>query len=195
MLKYILMVFMKRRVIINGKVHEVGYRPFLLGLAESLEIKRFFADNLLINGKQAVEILVDDREEKVKAFIKLVKERKPKLAEIEGIKIEEYKGEVMKKESYYRYLTAMELTKIANYGGGMLKKQDKMLEKQDRMLEKQDKMLKKQSETIKEIRITRREVKEEIRALRTDLKSYLDERLFKIEKEIAEIKAKIGLSP
>ncbi|RLI79110.1 acylphosphatase, partial [Archaeoglobales archaeon] len=27
---------MKRKIIIRGKVHNVGYRPFLLGLAETL---------------------------------------------------------------------------------------------------------------------------------------------------------------
>jgi len=36
----------KKKIIIRGKkVHDVGYRPFLLGIAESMEIDRFFADN------------------------------------------------------------------------------------------------------------------------------------------------------
>ncbi len=192
---------MKRRILIIGKVHEVGYRAFLLGLAESFEVKNFFAENLTINGKQAVEVLVEDEEIKVKDFIDSLKKRKPDAAEVEEIKVEDYQGKVMKKESYYRYLTAMQLTKIATYGGEMIKRQDEMLEKQDQMLKKQDQMLKKQDQmlkkqdqTIKEIRVTREEIKGEISALRQDLKTYLDKRIVKIEKEIAKIKARIGMS-
>ncbi|HID27065.1 MAG TPA: hypothetical protein EYP22_04445 [Methanosarcinales archaeon] len=57
--------------------------------------------------------------------------------------------------------------------------------KQDtsKMLEKQDKMLEKQDETL-----------DEIKALRGDLKSYLEMRFEKIEREIAIIKKKIGIS-
>ncbi len=187
---------MKKRILIIGKVHNVGYRPLLLGLAESLEIKRFFADNIKINGKQAVEILIDDEKEKITAFIELIKKNKPEKAEIEEIRSNTHKRKVMKTESYYRYLTAMQLAKIVEYGGKMLEKQDqmlekqdKMLEKQDQMLEKQDKMLEKQDETIKEIRTVRKEIKE----LRQDLKTYMEQRFQKIEKEIEKIKAKIGL--
>ncbi|GBE54600.1 hypothetical protein BMS3Bbin15_00758 [archaeon BMS3Bbin15] len=32
-------------IITGGKVHEVGYRVFLLGVAGSLGLGRFFADN------------------------------------------------------------------------------------------------------------------------------------------------------
>lgn len=44
------------------------------------------------------------------------------------------------------------------------------------------KMLEKQEQTV-----------EEIKALRVDLKSYMDGRFAKIEHEIAEIKAKVGI--
>jgi len=135
---------MKKRILITGKVHDVGYRPFLLGLAESLEIEKFFADNRFINGKQAVEVLVDGDEDKVSSFIKFIKTEIPENADVEKIEIEDYKGSVMKVESYYRYLTAMQLAKIATYGGRMLDKQDTMLEKQDTMLGKMDSMLEKQ---------------------------------------------------
>ena len=176
---------MKLKIIIKGKVHDVGYRPFLLGLAESLEIERFFADNVKIGGKQAVEVLVDDADGKVNAFIDLIKRKKPENAEVEGIDVEGYDGSVMKTESYYRYLTAMQLAKIATYGGRMLEKQDLMLEKQDAglskmdlMIEKQDEMLRKQDETIKVIREegekTRQTVREESEKTRVELGAKID---------------------
>ncbi len=62
-----------------GNVHDVGYR-FLLGLAESLEIERFFAENVYVNSKQAVEILVDCGEDKLSLFIDLVKTKTPENA-------------------------------------------------------------------------------------------------------------------
>ena len=197
---------MKKRILIIGNVHDVGYRPFLLGLAESLEIGRFFADNIFINGKQAVEILIDGSEDRVHTFIELVKRKTPENAVVEKTEIEDYDGNVMKTESYYRYLTAMQLAKIATYGGRMLEKQDLMIEKQDSMLEKQDSMLEKQDtmlskmdlmlekqdETIKAIREESKKTREEIGGkidfLRSDLKDYIESNLKSIRQEISEIK-------
>ncbi|RSN75789.1 acylphosphatase [Candidatus Methanodesulfokora washburnensis] len=136
----------RKRIVITGNVHDVGYRPFLLGIAGFLGIERFYADNIVIDGKQAVEILIDSSEDKISAFIDLIERKKPEAAVVESIQVEDYSGNVMEMESYYRYLTALQLEKIVTYGGQMLKKQDLMLEKQDLMLEKQDEMLKKQGE-------------------------------------------------
>jgi len=196
----------KIRILITGKVHEVGYRAFLLGLAELFGIDRFFAENKYLNGKQAVEVLVEAEKDKIDAFVKEIKAKKPENAEVEEIKVESYDGIVMRTESYYRYFTAMQLTKIATYGGKMLEKQDRMLEmqeemlkkqdemlgKQDKMLEKQDKTLKKQDETIKTIREESEKIRTEIGGkideLRGDLREFIRENLREIREEIAEIK-------
>jgi acylphosphatase len=138
----------RKRIVITGNVHDVGYRPFLLGIAGFLGIERFYADNIVIDGKQAVEILIDSSEDKISAFIDLIERKKPEAAVVESIQVEDYSGNVMEMESYYRYLTALQLEKIVTYGGQMLKKQDLMLEKQDLMLEKQDGMLRKQGEML-----------------------------------------------
>ncbi|MDJ0270114.1 MAG: hypothetical protein NXY59_06170, partial [Aigarchaeota archaeon] len=71
----------------------------------------------------------------------------------------------------------------AAYFEVMFQKQDQLLAKQDQMLSKQDEMLTKQDGTLNEIR-----------GIRQDLRSLLDERLARIERDIAEIKARIGLS-
>ncbi len=197
---------MKKKIIIRGKkVHDVGYRPFLLGIAESLEIERFFADNMFINKKQVVYALIGSSEENVKAFIEIASSKFPDESDVEKVDVEDYEGTVMKVESYYRYLTAMQLSKIGTYGGRMLEKQDNTLQKQDTMIEKQDTMLgkmdtmiEKQSETTEEIRDisgridqNREETVSEIRLLRSDLKSYFDERLIRLELEVAQIKARV----
>jgi hypothetical protein len=75
----------------------------------------------------------------------------------------------------------------------MLEKQDRMLEKQDKMLEKQDKMLEKQDRMLEKQDETREDIVNEIRSLRGDLKISLDDRFARIEADIDQIKAKIGL--
>ena len=185
---------MKRKIIIRGKVHNVGYRPFLLGLAETLGIKRFFADNVKVNGEEAVEILIEAPEEKINSFHELIKRKKPENAKVESIKVEEFEGNIMEAEAYYRFLSAIQLSKIATYGGQMLEKQDKMLEKQDSllnkqdsmlgkmdmMLEKQDKMLEKQDITIKEIK--------NVSSKLDKTNELLDKRFERLEQEVEKIK-------
>ncbi len=82
----------------------------------------------------------------------------------------------------------------------MLGKQDSMLGKQDSMLEKQDLMLGKQDETIGAIRevsekidLGKEDIVAEISSLREDLRSYMENKFAGIEREITEIKVKIGM--
>ena len=82
----------------------------------------------------------------------------------------------------------------------MLEKQDLMLGKQDSMLEKQDLMLGKQDETIGAIRevsekidLGKEDIVAEISSLREDLRSYMENKFAGIEREITEIKVKIGM--
>ena len=85
-------------------------------------------------------------------------------------------------------------------GHAMLEKQDSVLEKQDSMLEKQDSMLEKQDESIGEIRNVsekidrgKEDIVAEISSLREDLRSYMENKFAGIEREITEIKVKIGM--
>jgi acylphosphatase len=191
---------MKVKITITGKVHDVGYRPFLLDLADSLFIQRFDARNVVINGKQAVIVLIDGEENQVNQFIELIKSEKPENAIVEEIKVEEYKGFIRSIDSYRQSLMVNQLNKIVQVGLKMLEKQDLMLQKQDLMLQKQDLMLQKQDKTIEEIRKTREELSEKIDnvcekidTLRMDLKEYFDQRLKRIEDEIEKIKLKLGM--
>ncbi len=129
----------KKKIIITGqKVHDIGYRPFLLGIAESLGIENYFADNIFINRKQAVYALVDSSEENVEAFVEIASSKFPEKSDVEKVDVEDYSGNVMRVESYYRYLTAMQLSKMATYGGKMLEKQDTTIHILERIEDKQD---------------------------------------------------------
>jgi len=65
-----------KRIIIKGKVHDEGYRLFLLTEAESLHIENFDARNVLADGKQQLVVLVgvpEGEEEKVARLIEFAR--------------------------------------------------------------------------------------------------------------------------
>jgi hypothetical protein len=75
----------------------------------------------------------------------------------------------------------------------MLHKQDQMLGKQDQMLDKMDLLLGKQDDVVGKIDEAKSEIITEIRELRFDFKTSFEERLSRIESDVAQVKAKIGL--
>ena len=123
---------MKKRILIIGRVHGVGYRPFLYGIAEFYNLKGFYAENIYVENEEAIEVLIEDDEESINKFIEVIKVKKPEKAEVKDIKILDYEGPVMKIESYYRYLITTLLSTIATYGRNMFDKMDQMLDKQDK---------------------------------------------------------------
>ncbi|MGQ9782086.1 MAG: acylphosphatase [Nitrososphaeria archaeon] len=198
---------MKKRLIIEGdRVQDVGYRLFLFEFAEYHNLKGFYARNV---GKE-VEVLVDGDDANIKKFLIKAMEERPEHAQVKNIRVEDYEGDVMPVESFYRSFSLLQLSKIVNVGVGligkqdmvieredkMLEKQDKMLEKQDKMLEKQDKMLEKQDLMLQkqDLMLEKQDLLiKESKMLREDLKDLMNERFARIEHDIALIKEKIGL--
>ncbi len=128
----------KRRVLINGpKVHNVGYRAFLLDEAEALLIPNFSARNIK-NETEIVEALVGGDEEKVEAFIKFVKNKYPEDAEVADISVEDYDGNIRTIEAYSRSFSTAQLSKIAVTGVSLLKNQKEHIEITKTIVQKQD---------------------------------------------------------
>jgi len=190
----------KVKITVKGRrVQDVGYRLFLLSRAHSL--KGFEASNL---GEELI-VLVEGDENIVDRFVQIVKTEKPPLAEVSEVVVEGYGGEVMDVKEYREQLSLEQLAKIATVGVEMRDDIKEMKVDIKTMLKKQDETLAEiratRSELRDEIRATRSELKEEIRAtrdeiraLREDLKQYMDRRFEKLEKDIALIKQKIGLT-
>jgi acylphosphatase len=178
----------KKKMIISGqKVHDIGYRPYLLGIAESMEIERFFVDNIFSDEKQIVYALINSSEENVYSFIEIASSKFPEKSIVEKVEVEEYKGNVMKIESFYRYLTAMQLSKIANYGGKMLDKQDKLLDKQDKLLDKQDFHIEVTRNGFNDLKDEMKEIKDEIKEVKVgikDMRSDMNEGFASIKEEV-----------
>jgi acylphosphatase len=141
-----------KKIVIKGKVHDVGYRLFLLIEAESLFIEYFDARNVVVEGEQHLNVLVGGQEEKITRFVEFARSNYPPEASVLSVEVGDYLGEVRSIDSFRQSFMVLQMVKLAQAGVGMLEKQDAMLEKQDAMLEKQDRMLVKQDETIKAIR-------------------------------------------
>jgi len=208
----------KVKITIKGRrVQDVGYRLFLLSKAHSL--KGFEASNV---GEELI-VLVEGDENIVNRFIQTVKTEKPPSADVSEVVVEGYGGEVMDVKEYKEQLSLEQLAKIATVGVEMRDDIKEMKGDMKEMKGDIKTMLKKQDETLAEIRATRNELREEIRAtrnelrdeiratrselkeeiratrdeiraLREDLKQYMDRRFEKLEKDIALIKQKIGLT-
>jgi acylphosphatase len=186
----------KAKITIKGRrVQDVGYRLFLLSRAYSL--KGFEAANV---GEDLI-VLIEGDDATVNRFIQIVKSEKPPLADVSEVVVEGYDGEVMGVKEYREQLSLEQLAKIATVGVEMRDDIKEMKGDMKDMKGDVKTMLKKQDETLAEIRATRNELREEIRAtrdeikaLREDLKQYMDRRFEKLEKDIALIKQKIGLT-
>jgi len=161
------------------KVHDVGYRYFLMTLARRARIRYFDADN--ING--AVEVLVEADEAKIEAFKKLVETSRPDRAEVSEITYQDYDAEVWPISEYSQFCTNVQLNKAIPILLNIVDRMDKMNNKQDETIavlsdmdEKMDRMLVRQDETTEAIK---------------DLQP-VGGRISRIEQEIKEIKTKIG---
>ena len=165
------------KITITGKVHDVGYRLFLLEEADYLFIPYFDVRNVRINGKEALVVLVDGDEEQLKEFVEFVKTNKPEKAVVEEIRIEEYRGRVRDIERFRASFNTAQLSKIVQVGLKMLEKQDLMLEKQE--------------ETARAIREESEKTRSEIKEVSSKLdrtNELLERRFEKLEEEIERIK-------
>jgi len=103
---------MKLKIKIAGpKVHDVGYRYFLMSNAIDLGLKGFHARNRMNGEKQEVLALVEGDEEEIADFKELVENRKPELSEVSSIAFEDYVGDVMGVGNYAQVCTALQMNK------------------------------------------------------------------------------------
>ena len=144
----------KKIIIIKGKkVQDVGYRLFLLDLADSESVPYLNAKNkedIDEDSNEIVEVFVGGEEKQINNLVESIQDfenNKPKKAIVKSIEVvdNDYKGSIRTTESFSRWLSNNQLFKIAEAGTIMISKHDIMIYKQDQMIGKQD-------ETIQEIR-------------------------------------------
>ena len=103
---------MKLKVKIAGpKVHDVGYRVFLLKNAMNQALPGLSTYNWEENGQQEVVVLAEGDEARITAFLQAVKKKKPELAEVSKVTFEDYDGEVGRISEVAMFCTFVQLDK------------------------------------------------------------------------------------
>ena len=201
---------MKLKARIKGeKVHDVGYRVFLLDLALELGIERFAAYNRTDGGSEVVSVMAEGEDDQIATFRELIARERPGDAEVSDVAIEEYDGRIASTTDFMHIIQVQQLNKGIPAILRIQTTQEKMLEKQCMMLDKQDQMLDKQETSIsilknidedtsemvaikEEVSTARYEARREREEIISILKSGSQEEKYEeLSREIAEIKASI----
>ena len=165
---------MKLKIQISGpKVHDVGYRYFLMSLAMANRIRMFEAHNTESTEGEVVLIFVDGEEDAVKGFLALVRSKRPARSDVSGIFSDGFEGEVMKIGEYAQFCSTVQLNKAIPL----------LLDIRDDMKEiKVD---------IKEVKVDLKEIKTDIKEIKTDIKEIKID-ITEIKTDLKEIKTDIN---
>jgi acylphosphatase len=203
--KVVLIIALKAKLTIKGeRVQEVGYR--LLLLSKARELDGFEAYNV---GNDLVVYIEGDSESTAR-FLELAKTDAPPAAIVSEIIPEPYEGRIMRVADFRDQFNSEQLVKIALAGvemKGDIKEMKGDIKEMKGDIKEMKGDIKEMKGDIKEMKGDIKEMKgdikeiigkqdiliKETRELRTDLRSMVNERLDRIEKDVSLIKQKIGL--
>jgi len=181
---------MKLKIKITGpKVHEVGYRYFLMSNAIDIGLKGFHARNRTGEKEPEVIALVEGDEETIADFKKLVETQKPEHSHVSSIAFEDYKGDIMKTESYAQICSAIQLNKAIPL---LLDMRNDMKEMKGDMKEMKGDM-KEMKGDMKAVRKTTEATLEEIKGMREDIQPGYGMTLRQVQSDIKAIKERLGM--
>lgn len=187
---------MKLKIVITGaKVHDVGYRVFLLKHAMNLAIPGLSVYNWDENGQQQVIALVEGDEARIAAFKQVATDKRPKLAEVSGVSFEPYDGDIGRTSELAMLCSFVQLDKAIPLLLGMdnkLGSMDNRLNSMDNRLGSMDNKLGSMDNKIDSMIDIQQETVDEIRGLRNDLIGSREWQL-RVEKDIRVIKSKLGI--
>jgi acylphosphatase len=150
---------MKLKIKIAGpKVHDVGYRVFLLKHAMNTAIPGLSTYNWDEDGQQEVIALVKGDEARIKAFLKAIEKSKPEMAEVSNITSEPFDGEVGRTSEVAMLCSFVQLDKAIPL---LLDMRDDL-----KAVRKNTDMIPQMSEDIKEMKGDIKEMKVDIKAVR-----------------------------
>ena len=168
---------------ITGRVHEVGYRLFLLNKAEELLLERFTARNIVTEGKECVLVHVDGPEELVSRFVAFADSQYPPEAVVDSVEVRAYSGPVMSLDSFRQSFMVTQLTKLAQAGVSMLVKQDETIAVIKGEGEKTREVVRDESEKTREL------IGSEGEKTRGVLKGTREDEIVWVKDEITDLKA------
>ena len=164
--------------IIGPKVHDVGYRYFLLGIAMSSRIRKFEAHNTKGNEGGEVLVFADGDEAAIKAFRAQVETEHPTQSEVSNIVFEDFEGDVMRIGEYAQFCATIQLNKAIPV----------LLEIRDNT-----KATPQILEEIKAVRKTGDETLSEIKGMREDIQPGYATHFRQVQADVRAIKERLGM--
>ncbi len=170
---------MKLKIAIAGpKVHDVGYRPWLVELAMSMGLKGFDVYNDEEDGQQVVIALIEADDRRTQRFLSTVNEKRPQLAKVGSITSGDYSDEVMP-----LWQTA------AMNAYGQMNKAVPILQKMGADIAE----IKKNTDLIPPMAKNTEKILEEVKGLRDEIQPGLGEQLRQMQADIRALKDRAGM--
>jgi acylphosphatase len=182
-------MIMKLKVKITGhKVHDVGYRYFLMSNAIDLGFKGFHARNRMSEKEQEVIALVNGDEESISDFKTLVETLKPEHSEVSMVAFEDYQGDIMRTCEYAQICSALQLNKAIPL---LLDIRDDMKEMKSDM-----KAVRKNTDVIPQMKANTDAIPivlEEIKGMREDIQPGYGMQFRQVQADVRAIKERLGM--
>jgi acylphosphatase len=177
---------MKLKVKIAGpKVHDVGYRVFLLKHAMNTALPGLSTYNWEENDQQEVIALVEGDEARIASFLEAIEKNKPELAEVSKVTSEPYDGDVGRTSEVAMLCSFVQLDKAIPL----------LLDISDDL-----KAVRKTSDiTLDEIKAMRKntdavpQVLEEIKGMREDIQPGYGMHFRQVQSDVRAIKERLGM--
>ena len=177
---------MKLKVKITGpKVHDVGYRVFLLRHAMNLALPGLSTYNWEESGQQEVVALVEGDEARITAFLQTVEKKKPELAEVSNVTFEDYDGDVGRASEVAIFCSFVQLDKAIPL---LLDMRDDL-----KAVRKNTDMIPQISEDIKAVRKTTGATLDEIKGMREDIQPGYAMQFRQMRADVRAIKDRLGM--
>ncbi len=184
------MMTMKLKIKIAGpRVHDVGYRVFLLKNAMNMALPGLSTYNWDENGQSEVIALVEGDEARINTFLKAIEKNKPELAEVAWVTSEPYDGEVGRTSEVAMLCSFVQLDKAIPL---LLDMRDDLKEMKVDMKEMKGD-IKEMKGDIKAVRKTGDETLEEIKDMREDIQPGHGMSLRQVQADIRAIKERLGM--
>jgi acylphosphatase len=192
---------MKKKITITGpKVHDVGYRYFLMSMAMASRIRMFEAYNTSIKEDQVVQAFVDGEEEAVKDFWEKVECSRPEHAQVSHITIDEYDRNVMKIGEYAQLCTTFQMNKaipaLLDLKTDLreMKGDIKEMKGDIKAIRSSTDTIPQISEDIKAVRKTSDATLEEVKGMREDIHPGYAMNFRQMQSDVKAIKERLGMS-
>jgi acylphosphatase len=189
---------MKLKVKISGsRVHDVGYRVFLLKNAMDLALPGLSTYNWEEDGGQEVIALVEGDEARVASFLKSVESKKPELAEVSSVTYEDYEGEVGRASEVAMFCSFVQLDKAIPLLLDMRDDLKAVRKTTDATLDEIKAVRKTTDSTLDEIRAVRKTTDstlDEIKGMREDIQPGYAMQFRQVQSDVRAIKDRLGMS-